>query len=103
MRELEVVPGTVLLACQSKTDATLEKTGKTITANGNAVANELTPGLLTPVPWWWQCNHWVYRFGWRDDYLSILIVTIFILKIKFTIELWAYMERTLQIIVHFSQ
>jgi hypothetical protein len=49
MRELEVVPGTVLLACQSKTDATLEKTGKTITANGNAVANELTPGLLTPI------------------------------------------------------
>ena len=31
MRELEVVPGTVLLACQSKTDASLEKTGKTIT------------------------------------------------------------------------
>ena len=50
MRELEVVPGTVLLACQSKTDASLEKTGKTITVNGNAVANELTPGLLTPIP-----------------------------------------------------
>ena len=49
MRELEVVPGTVLLACQSKTDASLEKTGKTITVNGNAVANELTPGLLTDV------------------------------------------------------
>ena len=49
MRELEVVPGTVLLACQSKTDASLEKTGKTITVNGNAVASELTPGLLTPV------------------------------------------------------
>ena len=50
MRELEVVPGTVLLACQSKTDATLEKTGKTLTVGGNAVASELTPGLLTPVP-----------------------------------------------------
>ena len=50
MRELEVVPGTVLLACQSKTNTILEKTGKTITANGNAVANELTPGLLTHVP-----------------------------------------------------
>jgi len=49
MRELEVVPGTVLLACQSKTDASLEKTGKTITVNGNAVANELTPGILTPI------------------------------------------------------
>ena len=50
MRELEVTPETILLACQSKTDATLEKTGKTITANGNASACHLTPGLLTPVP-----------------------------------------------------
>ena len=49
MRELEVTAETVLLACQSKTDATLEKTGKTITANGNAVASELTPGILTPI------------------------------------------------------
>jgi len=49
MRELEVIPGTVLLACQSKTDASLEKTGKTTTANGNAVASELTPGILTPI------------------------------------------------------
>lgn len=49
MRELEVVPETVLLACQSKTDASLEKTGKTITVSGNAVANELTPGILTPI------------------------------------------------------
>ena len=50
MKELEVTPETVLLACQSKTDATLEKTGKTLTANGTAVASELTPGILTPVP-----------------------------------------------------
>ena len=50
MRELEVIPGTVVLACQSKTDASLEKTGRTITVNGNAVASEFTPGLLTPVP-----------------------------------------------------
>jgi hypothetical protein len=50
MRELEVTPETVLLACQSKTDATFEKTGKTITVTGNAVASELTPGILTPVP-----------------------------------------------------
>jgi hypothetical protein len=49
MRELEVTPETVLLACQHKTDASHEKTGKTITVNGNAVANELTPGLLTNV------------------------------------------------------
>ena len=50
MRELEVTPETVLLACQSKTDASHEKTGKTITVNGNAVASELTPGILTPIP-----------------------------------------------------
>ena len=48
-RELEVIPNTVLLACQSTTKADEEKTGKTITVNGNAVANELTPGLLTNV------------------------------------------------------
>ena len=48
-RELEVTPETVLLACQSTTKADEEKTGKTITVNGNAVANELTPGLLTDV------------------------------------------------------
>ena len=50
MRELENIPGTVLLCCQSKTDTTLEKTSKTITVRGGAVASELTPGLLTPVP-----------------------------------------------------
>ena len=50
MREFEVTPETSLLACQSKTDAILEKTGKTFTVNGNAVASELTPGILTPVP-----------------------------------------------------
>ena len=52
MREFEVTPETSLLACQSKTDAILEKTGKTFTVNGNAVASELTPGILTPVPCW---------------------------------------------------
>ena len=48
-RELEVIPNTVLLACQSTTKTDEEKTGKTITVNGDAVANELTPGLLTNV------------------------------------------------------
>ena len=48
-RELEVIPNTVLLCAQSKTQANREATGKTITVNGNAVANELTPGLLTNV------------------------------------------------------
>jgi hypothetical protein len=48
-RELTVIPNTVLLACQSTTNTSQEATGKTITVNGNAVANELTPGLLTDV------------------------------------------------------
>jgi hypothetical protein len=48
-RELTVIPNTVLLACQSTTNTAQEATGKTITVNGNAVANELTPGLLTDV------------------------------------------------------
>jgi hypothetical protein len=46
-RELTAIPNTVLLCCQSTTRANEERTGKTITVNGNAVANELTPGLLT--------------------------------------------------------
>lgn len=46
-RELTVIPNTVLLCCQSTTRANEERTGKTITVNGNAVANELTSGLLT--------------------------------------------------------
>ena len=48
-RELEVIPNTVLLCAQSKTQANQEATGKTITVNGNAVASELTPGLLTNI------------------------------------------------------
>ena len=48
-RELTVIPNTVLLACTSTTNTAQEATGKTITVNGNAVANELTPGLLTDV------------------------------------------------------
>ena len=46
-RELDIIPNTVLLCAQSKTLTNLERTGKTITVNGNAVASELTPGLLT--------------------------------------------------------
>ena len=49
MRELEVLPETILLACQSKTDASLEKTGKTLVVGGTPVACELTPGILTPI------------------------------------------------------
>ena len=50
MKELEVIPGTTVLCCQSKTNELLEKTGKTIVMNGTAAPGGLTPGLLTPVP-----------------------------------------------------
>jgi hypothetical protein len=52
MRELEVTPETVLLACQSKTDKLEERSGNTtLSATGTLhSASELTPGLLTPVP-----------------------------------------------------
>ena len=83
MRELEVVPGTVLLACQSKTDASLEKTGKTITANGNAVASELTPGILTPVPKAGAGSAITgsVEFDGTGDYLTVPIVLILDLEL----------------------
>ena len=91
MRELEVVPGTVLLACQSKTDASLEKTGKNITVNGNAVASELTPGILTPVPKAGAGSAITgsVEFDGSGDYLKISNATDFDLGADdFTIEYW---------------
>jgi len=96
MRELEVVPGTVLLACQSKTDASLEKTGKTITVNGNAVANELTPGLLTPIPkaGGGSAITGSVEFDGTGNYLSIPDNTDFTFGTgDFTIEFWRYRSR----------
>ncbi len=50
MRELEVIPGTTLLTCQSKTSVTLDASGShTVTSNGAPPASELTPGILTPI------------------------------------------------------
>ena len=96
MRELEVTPETVLLACQSKTDATLEKTGKTITANGNAVACELTPGLLTPIvkSGGGSAITGSVEFDGTGDYLSALDNTDFTFGTgDFTIEFWRYRSR----------
>jgi hypothetical protein len=92
MRELEVTPETVLLACQSKTDAILEKTGKTLTADGNAVANELTPGILTPVPKAGAGSAITgsVEFDGNKDYLSVQSSTDFDFGTgDFTIELYA--------------
>ena len=93
MRELEVTPETVLLACQSKTDATLEKTGKTITVNGNAVASELTPGLLTPVPKAGAGSAITgsVEFDGTGDYLDVTSSSDFTYGTEdFTIDYWAY-------------
>jgi hypothetical protein len=90
MRELEVVPGTVLLACQSKTDAALEKTGKTTTANGNAVACELTPGLLTPIvkSGGGSAITGSVEFTGSGDYLEVDLSDDAIGTDEFTIEMW---------------
>ena len=45
-RELQPIGDTVLLCCNNSTSATAEATGKTITANGNAVASTFSPGLV---------------------------------------------------------
>ena len=96
MKELEVVPGTVLLACQSKTDASLEKTGKTITVNGTAVASELTPGILTPVvkSGGGSAITGSVEFDGTGDYLTPPGSTDFTLGTgDFTIECWVYPTR----------
>ena len=91
MRELEVTPETTLLCCQSKTDASLEKTGKTITANGNAIASELTPGILTPVPksGGGSAITGSVEFNGSTDYLKLPTTTDFTFGTNdWTIEFW---------------
>ena len=96
MRELEVTAETVLLACQSKTDASLEKTGKTITVNGNAVANELTPGLLTPVvkSGGGSAITGSVEFDGNDDYLQVAANSDLSFTGDFTVEYWVYMSKS---------
>ena len=92
MRELEVTPETVLLACQSKTDAALEKTGKTITVNGDAVASELTPGILTPVPkdGAGSAITGSVEFDGTGDYLEVSSSDFAFGTGDFTLEFWFY-------------
>jgi hypothetical protein len=95
MRELEVVPDTVLLCCQSKTDASLEKTGKTITVLGSASANELTPGILTPVvkSGGGSAITGSVEFG-ENDYLTLTPSTDFNFGTgDFTIEFWIHPQK----------
>ena len=89
-RELTVIPNTILLACQSTTNAAQEATGKTITVNGNAVANELTPGLLTDVvkSGGTSAITGSVEFG-ESDYLTLASSSDFNLGTgDFTIEFW---------------
>ena len=91
MRELEVTPETTLLCCQSKTDASLEKTSKTITVLGNAKASELTPGILTPVPkaGGGSAITGSVEFNGSTDYLGLPTTTDFTFGTNdFTIEFW---------------
>ena len=95
MRELEVVPGTILLACQSKTDASLEKTGKVITP-GEAIASELTPGLLTSVPKAGAGSAITgsVEFSGNVDYLTVPNTTdLRLADSDFTIEFWATISK----------
>jgi hypothetical protein len=97
MRELEVTPETVLLACQSKTDASHEKTGKTITVAGNAVASELTPGLITDIVKSGGSSAITgsVEFDGTGDYLSLDDSDDFnIGSGDFTIEFWVNPGRT---------
>ena len=96
MRELEVLPETILLACQSKTDASLEKTGKTLVVGGTPVASEITPGLLTPVvkSGGGSAITGSVEFDGNDDYLTPPGSTDFTLGTgDFTIECWVYPKR----------
>jgi hypothetical protein len=89
-RELEVIPNTVLLACQSTTNTTEEKTGKTITVTGNAVANELTPGLLTNVVKSGGSSAITgsVEFDGSGDYLSLADSGDWDIVGDYTIEFW---------------
>ena len=94
-RELTVIPNTVLLACTSTTNTAQEATGKTITVNGNAVANELTPGLLTDVvkSGGTSAITGSVEFG-ESDYLSLASSSDFNLGTgDFTIEFWIHPQK----------
>ena len=92
-RELTVIPNTVLLACTSTTNTAQEATGKTITVNGNAVANELTPGLLTDrvKSGGTSAITGSVEFDGTGDYLTLASSGDFAFGTgDFTVEMWVY-------------
>jgi hypothetical protein len=95
-RELTVISNTVLLACQSTTNTAQEATGKTITVNGNAVANELTPGLLTDVvkSGGTSAITGSVEFDGTGDYLQVTPNSDLSLTGDFTVEYWVYMSKS---------
>jgi len=89
---------TVLLACQSATDATLDSSGRhTITAAGNATAADANPGLLsnTNITSTITENTGSVAFDGNGDYLSVGDPgNDFDLAGDFTVEFWVYFNST---------
>jgi len=87
---------TVLLACQSSTDATLDSSGRhTITANGNAHAQSANPGLLrkTNIFSKYSEDTGSIYFDGTGDYLDIKENgNDFDFDGDFTIETWIYFD-----------
>ncbi len=84
---------TVLLACQSSTDATAEATGRhTITVNGDPTAADANPGLFrrTNISSTTTENTGAVYFDGSGDYLSLATSTDFSFSHDFTVETWAY-------------
>ena len=92
MRELEVITGTTLLTCQSKTSVTLDASGShTITSNGAPPPSELTPGILTPVvkSGGGSAITGSVEFDGSTDYITLPVTTDFTFGTNdFTIEFW---------------
>jgi len=109
-RELEVHTGakgvvfpaadnrTVLLACQSSTDATAEASGRhIITAAGNATAADANPGLFrkTNITSTITENTGSVFFDGTGDHLKIRTNDDFVFGTgDFTIEFWVYLQAT---------
>ena len=82
---------TVLLACQSSTDATLDSSGRhTITANGNVTAADANPGLFrkTNITSTITENTGSVFFDGTDDRLDIASSTDFRIADSNTFECW---------------
>ena len=88
---------TVLLACQSSTDATAEATGRhIITVDGDATAADANPGLIrkTNITSTITENTGSVFFDGTGDYLQVLPSDDLSLTGDFTVEYWTYLTGT---------